>query len=64
MTVYSRSDWQADEKGLELSTLLQHGRINNEGYVNVADQLGISGERGMRPSLYFARFKSPFLIKS
>ncbi|KAJ9297936.1 hypothetical protein DTO271G3_4157 [Paecilomyces variotii] len=43
--VYCRSDWQADEKGLELATLLQHGRVNDDGYVNVADQLGISGER-------------------
>ncbi|KAL1872219.1 hypothetical protein Plec18167_006822 [Paecilomyces lecythidis] len=62
--VYCRSDWQADEKGLELSSLLQHGRVNDEGYVNVADQLGMSGERGMRPSLYFPLFRFFSLIEN
>jgi len=35
-----------------MDKLKKTGRVNEEGYVNVADQLGLSGERGTRPSLY------------
>lgn len=35
-----------------MDELKKTGRVNDEGYVNVADQLGLSGERGTRPSLY------------
>ncbi|KAI0204054.1 hypothetical protein F4808DRAFT_457161 [Astrocystis sublimbata] len=38
-----RSPWQGDEDMVKKIT--NTGRMNGDGYVNVADQLGISGER-------------------
>ncbi|KAL2223450.1 RING finger domain protein [Thermoascus aurantiacus ATCC 26904] len=43
--VYCRSPWQSDENELNLERLLREGQVNEEGYVNVAAQLGLSGER-------------------
>ncbi|KLJ12667.1 hypothetical protein EMPG_09495 [Blastomyces silverae] len=42
--VICRSAWEADV-GAPLQDLLAKGRVNDEGYVNVADQFGLSGER-------------------
>ncbi|KAI9376547.1 hypothetical protein BJX61DRAFT_324824 [Aspergillus egyptiacus] len=47
--VYCRSPWQnqdADGKvDVDLQQLLSEGRIGEDGYVNVASQMGLSGER-------------------
>ncbi|KAL4809114.1 hypothetical protein BDV18DRAFT_94740 [Aspergillus unguis] len=47
--VYCRSPWQnqdADGKpDVDLKELLRQGRIGADGYVNVANQMGLSGER-------------------
>ncbi|KAI9923988.1 hypothetical protein MW887_007446 [Aspergillus wentii] len=50
--VYCRSPWQADTSNLNLESLKKQGHISEDGYVNVADQLGLSGARGTQPSLY------------
>ena len=43
--VYCRADWQSDDDAIKkLSTA---GPTNEEGYVNVASELGLSGRRGM-----------------
>lgn len=39
-----RSVWEGDEEMVK--TMRGGSHVNNEGYVNVADQLGISGVRG------------------
>jgi len=45
---YCRSVWQSDE---DMAKNIQRtGKPNREGYVNVADQLGISPIRGKSPS--------------
>lgn len=41
----SRTPWQSDPDSMK--DLSRDGKVNDEGYVNVADQLGLSGERGM-----------------
>lgn len=41
--VYCRTPWKGDEKNLK--GVKKGGRVNEEGYVNVASQLGISRER-------------------
>jgi hypothetical protein len=41
-----RSVWKGDEK-LVARVQKDKGDVGDEGYVNVADQLGISRERGM-----------------
>ncbi|KAE8350111.1 hypothetical protein BDV28DRAFT_159905 [Aspergillus coremiiformis] len=51
--VYCRSPWQADTSDLNLEQLRTQGRMTADGYINVADQLGLSGQRGTRPSLLF-----------
>lgn len=40
---YCRSPWQTE--GGDIRIVAQSGPVNEEGYVNVASQLGISGER-------------------
>ncbi|KAL4879743.1 hypothetical protein BJY04DRAFT_88923 [Aspergillus karnatakaensis] len=53
--VYCRTPWQtqdADGKvDFDLQQLLTQGSVGEDGYVNVAGQLGLSGERGTEPSL-------------
>ena len=48
----SRSNWQFDTENIDVEQLKKSGRVNDEGYVNVADQMGLSGIRGTRQSLY------------
>ena len=40
---FCRTPWQGDEETLE--KIVRTGRVNDDGYVNVASQLGISGRR-------------------
>jgi len=40
----SRTPWQGDPESL--ARIKTSGRMNGEGYVNVGDQLGLSGARG------------------
>lgn len=47
----SRSPWQADTGNMKLDELVKGANVDSDGYVNVADQLGLSGIRGMRPNL-------------
>ncbi|KAA8649183.1 RING finger protein [Aspergillus tanneri] len=49
--VYCRSPWQSESSNLNLEVLRKEGQMNEEGYVNVADQLGLSGERGTKQYL-------------
>ncbi|PGH02111.1 hypothetical protein GX51_04814 [Blastomyces parvus] len=42
--VICRSAWEADVDA-PMQDILAKGRINDEGYINVADQFGLSGER-------------------
>ncbi|KAI9828583.1 MAG: hypothetical protein M1819_006575, partial [Sarea resinae] len=42
--VYCRTPWQWDD-GKNLKSILRSGEINEEGYVNVADELGLPSER-------------------
>ncbi|KAE8310876.1 hypothetical protein BDV41DRAFT_566176 [Aspergillus transmontanensis] len=51
--VYCRSPWQADTSDVNLEQLRVQGQPTAEGYINVASQLGLSGQRGTRPSLLF-----------
>ncbi|KAL2359738.1 hypothetical protein RJZ56_007406 [Blastomyces dermatitidis] len=48
--VICRSAWEADV-GAPLQGLLAEGRVNDEGYINLADHFGLSGERGMDSTL-------------
>ncbi|PYI10333.1 RING finger domain protein [Aspergillus sclerotiicarbonarius CBS 121057] len=43
--VYCRSPWQTDTSNLKLDKLVKEGTISSDGYVNVADQVGLSGVR-------------------
>ncbi|BCR85097.1 RING finger protein [Aspergillus chevalieri] len=43
--VYCRAPWEFETENLNMDELKKTGRVNDEGYVNVADQLGLSGER-------------------
>lgn len=36
---------------MKLDELVKGASVDSDGYVNVADQLGLSGIRGMRPNL-------------
>ena len=45
--IRSRTPWQGDP--MSLARIKTAERVNEEGYVNVADQLGLSGERGKPP---------------
>lgn len=58
----SRAQWEFETENLNMDKLKKTGRVNDEGYVNVADQLGLSGERGTRPSLYCLLFFLRFLL--
>jgi len=46
---YCRSQWQGDDDTVR--EIEKYGKINEEGYVNVADQLGICTERDLSFSL-------------
>lgn len=41
--VYCRAPWQGD--GENMKRVKERGKVNQEGYVNVARELGLSGER-------------------
>ena len=41
----SRTPWQGDEDSIK--KIKEKGKMNDEGYVNVASELGLSGRRGM-----------------
>ncbi|RDL37802.1 Uncharacterized protein BP5553_05235 [Venustampulla echinocandica] len=43
--VYCRTPWEGDEDSIK--RISKGGRINDEGYVNVAGELGLSGHRDM-----------------
>ncbi|PLB54367.1 RING finger domain protein [Aspergillus steynii IBT 23096] len=43
--VYCRSPWQSDTSDLNLENLMKEGTVSQEGYINVASQMGLSGER-------------------
>ena len=43
--VYCRTPWKGDEDSIK--RINKNGKKNAEGYVNVASQLGISGQRDM-----------------
>jgi hypothetical protein len=43
--VYCRTPWAVEEDSRDLQSLLSKGRVNEEGYVNVASELGMSGIR-------------------
>ncbi|GFN12819.1 RING finger protein [Aspergillus tubingensis] len=43
--VYCRSPWQADTGNMKLDELVKGANVDSDGYVNVADQLGLSGIR-------------------
>ncbi|RJE23541.1 hypothetical protein PHISCL_04125 [Aspergillus sclerotialis] len=43
--VYCRSPWQVDTSNINMENLVKEGRVNSEGYINVADRMGLSGER-------------------
>ncbi|KAJ5683278.1 RING finger domain protein [Penicillium macrosclerotiorum] len=51
--VYCRADWEQDRTNIDVSSIRKSGNPNEEGYFNVAEQFGLSGERGTAPSLYF-----------
>ncbi|KAI9815053.1 MAG: hypothetical protein M1827_002896 [Pycnora praestabilis] len=44
--VYCRTPWEADD--ISLKNISKLGKVNKDGYVNVAEELGISGQRGKR----------------
>ncbi|KAI9042592.1 RING finger protein [Aspergillus affinis] len=43
--VYCRSPWQSDTSDVNLENLVKEGTVNEEGYINVAEQMGLSGSR-------------------
>ncbi|MCJ1452668.1 hypothetical protein MMC28_003011 [Mycoblastus sanguinarius] len=43
--VYCRTPWQGDEDSLKRIKGKSSGKVNGEGYVNVAEELGLSGHR-------------------
>lgn len=49
--VSSRSPWQSDTSDLNLENLVKEGTMSQEGYINVASRMGLSGERGTEPRL-------------
>lgn len=47
LTRVSRTPWQGDDLSVQrIKDLKARGRVNEEGYVNVATELGLSGTRG------------------
>ncbi|KAJ6122472.1 hypothetical protein N7512_004937 [Penicillium capsulatum] len=49
--VYCRTIWEFDGFSCNVDSVRTNGDIGEDGYVNVADQFGLSRERGMSPSL-------------
>lgn len=49
----SRTPWKSDDPDvdIDIESLRVNGYIGEDGYVNVANQFGMSEERGMDPSL-------------
>ncbi|RDW91472.1 RING finger protein Znf1 [Coleophoma crateriformis] len=46
LCVYCRTPWQSDASAIDVKKVAtQSGRVSDEGYVNVAAELGISGRR-------------------
>lgn len=45
--VYCRTAWKGDESSIKRIVKGQSNKINGEGYVNVAQELGLSGQRDM-----------------
>lgn len=43
--VYCRSPWEDEKAALDMQSLLHNACIGEEGYINVADQLGLSRHR-------------------
>ncbi|PWY93777.1 RING finger domain protein [Aspergillus sclerotioniger CBS 115572] len=43
--VYCRSSWQTDASNLTLDKLVKEGTVSADGYLNVAEQVGLSGAR-------------------
>jgi len=43
--VYCRTPWETEKDSRDLQSLLSTGRVNEEGYVNIASELGMSGIR-------------------
>lgn len=48
---FCRSKWETDS-GL-VPKVVTDGGVSSEGYINVADQLGINPHRGMQPHMLF-----------
>lgn len=42
---YCRSNWEVDAETLDVANIKRSGVLNKDGYVNIADQLGISTQR-------------------
>jgi hypothetical protein len=50
---HSRTNWPSPGSNPKVENLRKNGTIGREGYVNVADQFGLSTKRGTNFSLYF-----------
>lgn len=44
-TMYSRTDWPSDAGNHTLDSLMSKAQYSADGYVNVADAVGLSGHR-------------------
>lgn len=45
--VYCRAAWQGDDDSIaKIQKVKEKGKVNQEGYMNVAEELGLSGHRG------------------
>ena len=45
--VYCRTAWQGDDDSIaKIQNVKEKGKVNKEGYMNVAEELGLSGHRG------------------
>lgn len=53
--VYCRAPWQGDEDSIK--NIKAKGKVNSEGYVNVAAELGLSGTRGKQSILEHCHFR-------
>lgn len=53
---HSRSQWQGDTDMLS-NISKESGKLSADGYVNVAQQLGLSGKRGMSLSFSSTMFE-------
>ena len=59
--VYCRAPWQGDEDSIK--DIKAKGKVNSEGYVNVAAELGLSGTRGEQSLLeHYAIFDAEKLV--